>query len=103
MGLQRDYQEILKYDAEIIAISTDPPSLSLDLALELKLDYPLLSDPQHEVIERYGVYDLAGDGLATPSVFIVDQGGRIVWSYIGRDIADRPPNKVIIDQLRDIS
>lgn len=102
MGLQGDYQEILKYDAEIIAISMDPPSISLDLALELNLDYPLLSDLQHEVIERYGVYDPAGD-LAKPSVFIVDKGGRIAWSYIGRDSADRPPNSVIMDRLREIS
>ena len=45
--------------------------------------FPLLADPDHAATDAYGVFDLLGDGLATPSVFIVDAAGTIVWSPIG--------------------
>ena len=52
--------------------------------------YKLLSDPYGEVIEEYGVYNLLGDGLATPSVFIIGSSRNIEWSYVGKSIGDRP-------------
>ena len=64
-----------------------------------RIEYAVLADPQHQVIEAYGVYDLLGDRRATPSVFIVDEKGIIIWKYVGRDTRDRPSNETILEQL----
>ena len=61
--------------------------------------FPVLADPDHHVAEAYGVYNLLGDGVATPAVFVIDQTGQTVWSYIGRDINDRPSAQTILDHL----
>ena len=63
--------------------------------------FPLLADPDHAAADAYGVFDLLGDGVATPSVFIVDTDGTIVWSYVGQNAADRPGAETILSHLPD--
>ncbi|GAG35065.1 unnamed protein product [marine sediment metagenome] len=62
-------------------------------------DFPLLADPDHAAADAYGVFDLLGDGVATPSAFIVDTDGTIVWSYVGQNAADRPGAETILSHL----
>lgn len=61
--------------------------------------YPLLADPKHEVAEAYGVYDLLGDGLAAPSVFVIDSDGNLVWGYVGQSSGDRPSARTVFEHL----
>ena len=61
--------------------------------------YPLLADPDHEVAEAYGVYNLLGDGYAAPAVFIIDTDGEIIWSYVGQSPTDRPLPSTILQNL----
>ncbi len=61
--------------------------------------FPILADPDHAVTEAYGVYNLLGDSIATPSVFVIDTSGHIVWSYVGQDAADRPDIETILENL----
>jgi peroxiredoxin len=56
----------------------------------VQADYPILADVDHAVADTYGVFNLLGDGVATPSVFVIDPAGRIAWSYVGKDANDRP-------------
>ena len=63
--------------------------------------FPILADPDHAVATQYGVFDRLKDGVAAPSVFIIDSNGHIVWSYIGRDASDRPTVDAIIANLPD--
>ena len=68
----------------------DSVSEAADLVKSLGLGYKLLSDPQANMIKAYGVYNLLDDGVATPSVFIIGSGKKIIWNYIGENISDRP-------------
>jgi len=61
--------------------------------------YPVLADPDHRVAEAYGVYDLLGDGLAAPSVFVIGSDGQLIWSYVGRRADDRPSAVDVLAQL----
>lgn len=61
--------------------------------------YPVLADPDHTVSSAYGVYNLLGDSLATPSVFIVDESGLVTWACVGQNANDRPSTQQILDQL----
>lgn len=71
---------------------------SADLA---EATYPILADPDHAIAGQYGVFNLLNDGVAAPSVFIINVQGRISWSYIGGDIGDRPAVQTILENLPD--
>ena len=51
--------------------------------------FPILTDPDGATARSYGVFDLLGDGVATPATFIVQKDGSIGWYQVGVDIADR--------------
>ena len=68
-----------------------------------RVSFPVLYDTSTSVTQSYAVYDLLGDGLATPSVFIVDAEGVIRWKYVGRDPGDRPTLSTIMEQLAGLA
>ena len=77
----------------------DSVSEAADLVKSLDLGYKLLSDPQANMIKAYGVYNLLGDGVATPSVFIIGSDKKIIWNYIGENISDRPSIENILSKF----
>ncbi len=97
--MQADYADFQGFNAEILAISVEDPTSGQHVSDLLDLQYPVLSDADHRVTDRYGVYDLLGDSLATPSVFIIDLEGIIEWEYVGQSTTDRPSNETILEQL----
>lgn len=64
-----------------------------------EVSYPILADPDHVIADLFGVFDLLGDGVAAPAVFVINQAGQITWSYIGADLGDRPDNQLILQNL----
>lgn len=65
-----------------------------------KISFPLLSDPQHQVIDEYGLQDprylkQKREGIPYPAAYVIDKSGRIVWSRIDIDFRERPPNAEI--------
>ena len=61
--------------------------------------FPILADANHAVANAYGVFNLLGDGVATPSVFVIDPSERVIWSYVGQDANDRPPADEVLRHL----
>lgn len=62
----------------------------------VRAEYPILADVNHATADAYGVFNLLNDGVATPSVFIIDPAGRITWSYVGQSSTDRPaPTEIL--------
>ena len=82
----------------MIALSADPPADGQKVAAEKRLTYPILSDVYKNFIRQYGVLHPA-EGIARPSMFVVNKEGKIVWKYVGVDASDRPPIAVILQQL----
>ena len=65
--------------------------------------YPFLyTTKDASVPQAYEVYNLHGDLVAAPAVFIIDKNGKIAYSYIGIDIADRAPTDDILNELKKI-
>jgi len=85
--------------AQILAIAFQNVSEAQLTVDETKVTYPILADSDHAVAEAYQVYNLLGDGVATPAIFIINPQGQISWSYIGKDLADRPGHDTILAQL----
>ncbi len=85
----------------MIAISADTPADGQKLAGELKLTYPILSDVYRNFIRQYGVLH-PQEGIARPSMFIVNKEGKIAWNYIGMSAEDRPAIEVVLQQLQGV-
>ncbi len=101
--MQEDYSKFVELNAQILAISVEEPPIGQYVMELLDIAYPILSDPQHEVVDQYGVYNLLGDSVATPSVFVIDTEGVIRWTYVGQSSGDRPSNEMILEQLRPLT
>jgi len=63
-------------------VAAETLEVSTRVARSQSIQVPVLADPEHEVVEVYGVYNLLGDRRATPSVFIVDEEGVIFWKHV---------------------
>jgi peroxiredoxin len=101
--LQEDYSRFVELDTEILAISVEEPSIGQYVTELLDIAFPILSDPEHEVVDQYGVYNLLGDSVATPSVFVIDTEGIIRWTYVGQSSGDRPSDQMILEQLTGLT
>ena len=82
-------------------MSADAPADGQKVATELNLTYPILSDIYKNFIKQYGVLHPT-EGIARPSMFIVNKEGKIVWKYVGSDASDRPPIETVLAQLANV-
>ena len=96
-------------NVKLYAISVDPTDVSKNFAEEIasdgkgKVGFPLLSDPDHKVIDAYGLRDPAYkgqnvDGIPHPAVYIINKDGKVMWAKIESDYRKRPTN----DELRAV-
>ena len=91
-------------NAEVLAVSTEDLSDADYAVRALGFPFPILYDLDADVVEAYGVFNLHGNDLPTPSTFIIDTDGTIRWEYIGRSArTDRAPSSEIIAQLRTLN
>ena len=66
----------------------DKPTETRQMADKTGAHFPVLTDSDGTVARLYAVYDLLGDGLATPATFIIWSDGIIKWRYIAESIED---------------
>lgn len=86
---------------DLYAISIDPASKSAVLADRIGRDgkgalgFRLLSDPDHRVIDSYGLHDERYDGgefagIPRATVAVINASGRVTWVRISEDYKLRP-------------
>lgn len=89
-------------------MSIDSPELSKKFIEKLKerykedLDFPLLEDKDHKVIDRYGILNPGGKGLPHPATYVIDKQGVVRWKFVEVDYTKRPTNDQILAALRKI-
>jgi peroxiredoxin len=105
-GLQSRINEIRELDAEVVAISVDPPNAIEDMAAHHGYTFPVLSDTDLEAIDAFGVRheggSIEGGDLARPANFIVDREGRVVWREIPDTWRVRPRPETVLEHLRAV-
>jgi len=82
-----------KLDAAVYGISVDSPFAQEEMALKHGFKVPLLSDFNKEVCKAYDVCyeDLLGfKGVAKRSAFVIDQEGKVLYSWASDDPHDLP-------------
>lgn len=82
----------------IAGISVDPPDNNAEMSEKLELPFPLLSDARGELSKLCGLWN-ADEGVAVPSIIVVDRAGKIRYLYSGNDFADRPGDAGIFEAL----
>ncbi|MGE0201347.1 MAG: peroxiredoxin family protein [Candidatus Melainabacteria bacterium] len=80
-GIQSRISDFRKAKTEIIAISADDMTHAMTTLGEHGLTFPVAADPKKTVIRRYGVANVTRNGMAWPSVFIVDTRGIVRTAY----------------------
>ena len=91
---------------KLLAISVDPPDVSKSFADKIASDgkgavnFPILSDPEHKIIDAYGLRDPAYQGqkvygVPHPAVYVIDKQQKIAWAKIESDYKQRPTNEEI--------
>ena len=72
-------------------------------------NFPLLADPGHRVIDRYGQLNPelfknesnpSGYVVPHPAVFVMDRQGRVTWKFTNTDANVRATNEQIIEALK---
>lgn len=95
---------------QILAVSIDGREASKKFVQKLKerfpaseLDFPLLEDKNHKVIDRYGILNPDGKGWPHPATYVIDKQGVVRWKFIEIDYTKRPTNEQILQALRKLS
>ncbi|MBI1995979.1 MAG: peroxiredoxin family protein [Deltaproteobacteria bacterium] len=94
-----------KERVQILAVSIDSHEDSKKFVQKLKerfagdLDFPMLEDRDHKVIDRYGILNPDGKGWPHPATYLIDQRGIVRWKFIEVDYRKRPTNEQILQEL----
>ncbi|MFQ5746348.1 MAG: redoxin domain-containing protein [Gemmatimonadota bacterium] len=91
--VSRMWDELEGLDARVFGISVDSPFVTDRFRREEGIGFPLLSDFNRRVAERYGVLyeELLGlRGVSKRAVFVVGANGRVAWRWIAEEAGMEP-------------
>lgn len=93
-----------KRNAELIAVAIDPRDLLQKMADKIAADgmpatFLFLSDPNHRVIDRYGLLNPNGQGWPHPTMYVIDRKGVVRWKFTEINYKVRPTNAMVLDAL----
>ena len=92
-------------DVQIIGISPDPPEKQKKFDDKYSLGFPLLSDPDHAVAEKYGawgpkkLYGREYEGIIR-SAFLIDEQGKVAEAWPKISPKDTPKKLLQALQIR---
>ncbi len=96
-----------KRRVQILGISPEGPEVWAKLSEQLAaypgpMDYPILQDLGHRVIDRFGILNPAGQGWPHPGTYIMDAKGIVRWKFVRTDFRERPTDEMIRSVLRQL-
>ncbi|MCW1930084.1 MAG: thioredoxin-dependent thiol peroxidase [Candidatus Kerfeldbacteria bacterium] len=103
----RDYlKEFVKLNTQILGVSVDPCDSHMQFARKHQLNFPLLADTEHRVVDAYGVWNqksMFGKkymGITRES-FLIDPKGVIIKHYA--KVEPRTHAKDVINDVKKLS
>ena len=108
MQLQNAKQRFEAQGLKLAAISYDSPAILRDFAQRHEIEFPLLADPNSEIIRSFNVLNTEAKGMtkgmAYPGFFFVDANGVIREKYFTAKYTDRlTANNVIAKLFPELS
>ncbi len=98
----------MKDDTEIVTVSVDDREgmqqmINRIVAQEAPVpDFVMLSDPDHQVIDRYGLFNADAPPnrpVPHPATFVIGKDGIVRWRFVEVDYRVRPSNADIVAAL----
>jgi peroxiredoxin len=80
----------------VVVVSVDAPEVSIPWAQKKGFTFPMVSDPDLEVIRRFGLENTDVGNLSLHAVFILDEQGKIFYRKIARR---RPYSPEFLDAI----
>jgi len=109
MNLNSGAADIAKRGYGLAGISYEKPPVNANFIAQNKIGYTLLSDPNSEIIDRYGLRDSQykigsrAYGVPRPIIFILDRDGTIRAKLYEDNYIKRPPVTLVIETLDKLS
>lgn len=104
-GIRDNFSDFKKIKTSVLGVSADSIEKHQKFAAKYKLPFPLLSDPEKKVLEKYGVWvkkNMMGKTYMgiTRTSFLINPKGKIAKIYK----TVKPPEhaKQVIDDLKDL-
>ena len=97
-----------KETTEILAISVDDregQQMMIDRVAAddgIAIEYPLLSDPDHRIIDRYGLFNPEAPSdspVPHATTLVIDREGVVRWKFVEVDYRIRPSHEDILAAL----
>ncbi len=66
------------------------------------VDFPLLEDANHRVIDRYGLLNPKSKGWPHPATYVIDKQGIVRWKFVEVDYKVRATNDMILQALKTL-
>jgi thioredoxin-dependent peroxiredoxin len=87
-GFRDQFPQVEAANAVVLGISPDKPETLKKWKQDKKLQYDLLSDPEHKVLDQWSAWGLKLFGLlnlprATRSVWVIDENGMVLDAQVG--------------------
>jgi NADH-dependent peroxiredoxin subunit C len=99
--LQDHYGEFRTAGVEIVTVSMDGPEGAAEMTALTGAEFLVLADPAGTAVRDYGVFNLLGDGVAAPALFVIDGAGAIQFTYVGSHAGDRPPAEEVLRLVQE--
>ncbi len=100
-ALRDNLEQLRTLGAEVLMIAGIPSEQCRKVAADLKLNYPLLSDP---TCTTFGLYHTGQAlGAPLPATFILDHKGRLRYQYLFRFQEANPPLNSLVQTLISLS
>jgi hypothetical protein len=95
------HREFLERGGRVFAISADTAPMNAAVVEKMALPFPKLSDTgRQEAITPLGFADEKDPReISRPGAAIISPNAEVVFSFVGRDYADRPLEDVLLDEL----
>ena len=104
--LQRDLKSIEEAGVQVVGISYDSPAVLKKFSDQMKITFPLLSDPESKTIEAYHIRNEAArgkaEGVPNPGTFILDQQGVIRAKLFLEGYRDRHTTDALIEAAKAV-
>ena len=111
MELRALLPDDLSDETEIVTVSVDDHEgmqLMIDRVAAddgVAPDFIMLSDPDHRVIDRYGLFNPDAPPnrpLPHPATFVIDKDGIVRYRFVEVDYRVRPTNEDILEVLKTL-
>jgi peroxiredoxin len=99
------YDEFRRENIEVATVSVDSPYSHRVWAEELGIIYPMLSDFDRQILERYRIPSRSlnlMEGLHTRAAFLIDADRVVRYVWYGADSRGLPDISAILESVRQL-